>query len=216
MTKELKEPWDDIFYFNYIRAIKAGWYFEDLETLQKAINKKGKLSKGYFNKPENKCFFVPAFDIPKSELRRIREDLVREFKIYAELPSYRADQTMRLLHALKILKEPMSMSKPTSREPMSYIQNACISLWMLDDGSEKNWNALIETAISISALAEKLIFKRELSSITDSYIKSIFDCLKCLTDLPSYKYAVQSAYCDVLKAVELTKNHPKKRKLSSK
>lgn len=212
MKKELKEPWNDFFNFNYIRAIKAGWYFEDLANLQKAIEKKGKLSKGYFNKPENECLWVPAFDIPKSELRRIREDLVREFKIYAELTSYRADQTIRLLHALKILKEPIPTIETTSNDPMSYIQNACVSLCVLDDVSEKNWNALIETAISISALAEKLVFRKDISNITDSSVNAIFDSLKCLTDLPSYEYAIQSAYCNILKAVELSKNPPKKRR----
>lgn len=102
MKEELKEPWNDIFYYNYIRAIKAGWYFEDLENLQKAIDKKGRLPKGYFNKPENKCFFVPAFDLPKSELRRIREDLVRELRIYAEVSSYNCN----FVRALTILHEP--------------------------------------------------------------------------------------------------------------
>ena len=217
MTKELKEPWNDFFNFNYIRAIKAGWYFEDLANLQKAIDKKGKLSKGYFNKPENECLWVPAFDIPKSELRKIRENLVREFKIHSCVSSYRSDQTMRLLHALTILHEPHSSIEKTFDEPMSYIRNSCISLWILDDGSEKNWNALIETAISISALAEKLVFKRELSEITDESVKTIFDSLYCLKDFHGYEEYISSAYNDVLKAVELSKNPQKKRrKFSSK
>ena len=212
MTKELKEPWNDFFNFNYIRAIKAGWYFEDLANLQKAIEKNGKLSKGYFNKPENECFWVPIFNIPKSELRKIREDLVREFKIHSCVSSYRSDQTMRLLHTLTILHEPHSSIEKTFDEPMSYIRNSCISLWILDDGSEKNWNALIETAISISVLAKKLVFKKDISSITDSSVKALFNNLECLKDLPAYEYAIQSAYNDVLKAVELSKNPPKKRR----
>ena len=217
MTKELKEPWNDFFNFNYIRAIKAGWYFEDLANLQKAIEKNGKLSKGYFNKPENECFWAPIFNIPKSELRKIREDLVREFKIHSCVSSYRSDQTMRLLHTLTILHEPHSSIEKTFDEPMSYIRNSCISLWILDDGSEKNWNALIETAISISALAKKLVFKRELSEITEESVKTIFDSLYCLKDFPGYEESISSAYNDVLKAVELIKNPQKKRrKFSSK
>ena len=202
MQKELKDPWNDIFNFNYIRAMKAGWFFEDLENLQKAIDKKGKLQKGYFKKPENKCIFVPAFDLPKSELRKIREDLIRELRIHAEVSSYRADQTMRLLHALAILREPNIVQASSDNEPMSYIRNSCISLCRLDNGSEEIWNLLIKTAISISALAEKLVVSRDSSSITEESVKDIFFGLECLKDLPGYEEAMSSSYSNLLNAIK--------------
>ena len=60
MKKQLKEPWNDIFNFNYIRAIKAGWFFEDLENLQKGNRQKREASERIFQETREQMHFCPC------------------------------------------------------------------------------------------------------------------------------------------------------------
>ena len=200
---------------NYLLAIKHGWYFEDLENLQKAIDKRGRFSKNYFDKPENKCHFAPnSPDFTKNDLREIKSDLTFELRMHTLVSSDRADQMIRLLHALAILHEPKANVEPNLPFPNSHIRNACVDLWMLDDGSAEIGSILLNVGDSLYKMASD---GNNFSSINEEYLKNIFSQLEDLKDLPNYKQAVLSAYSNVLQAIEYLKKHKiPKRKNSSK
>lgn len=203
---------------NYILAIKHGWYFEDLENLQKAIDKRGRFPKNYFDKPENKCYFAPNFsDFTKNDLREIKSDLAFELRKHSYVSSDRADQMIRLLHALAILHEPKTNVEPNLASPNSHIRNACVDLWMLDDGSAEIGTALLQVGDSLYKMASDLRKGINSSSINEEYVKNIFSELEALKNLPNYEETVSSAFNNTLQAiVYLTNLKSKKRKNSSK
>ena len=203
---------------NCILAIKHGWYFEDLENLQKAIDKRGRFPKNYFDKPENKCYFAPnSPDFTKNDLREIKSDLTFELRKHSYVSSDRADQMIRLLHALAILHEPKTNVEPNLASPNSHIRNACVDLWMLDDGSAEIGTVLLQVGDSLYKMASDLRKGINFSSINEEYVKNIFSELEDLKNLPNYEETVSSAFNNTLQAIEyLTNLKSKKRKSSSK
>lgn len=203
---------------NYLLAIKHGWYFEDLENLQKAIDKRGRFPKNYFDKPENKCYFAPISpDFKKNDLREIKSDLTFELRKHESVSSDRADQMIRLLHALAILHEPKTNVEPDLTSPNSHIRNACVDLWMLDDGSAEIGTVLLKVGDSLYKMASDLRKGNNFSSINEEYVNNIFVELENLKYLPNYEKAVSSAFNNTLQAIEYLKNlKSKRRKNSSK
>ena len=147
-----------------VRMIGSGHYFEDLEVLQKAIEKRGALSKDYFDKDENYCGETwGAQWRSKEELRLIRsiliEKIVEIINSQSKLPykeKMELDHYARYLHALTILKT----DKNTFYYTKDYFRDAMLELWKLDDGSKENWKAISNAAWFLSEACKVLKGKR--------------------------------------------------------
>lgn len=137
-----------------IRMLGSGHYFEDLKALQMAIDKKGPISKDFFEN-NGGCFETWGTECrSKGMLRAIREELISAIadtineenrKPYKDKMD--ADHYARYLHALAILKVNRNMFNKTKHD---YMRNAFLELWKLDDGSDENWKIIHDAAWSIA------------------------------------------------------------------
>lgn len=124
---------------NIVKHIGSGLYFEDLEILQTAIEKKGRLPNNYFSTKETYCCETWGEKWRrKSELRKIRQDLVCEITNVINTQKMEADNYCRYFHALTILKADKEAFQPKEAD---FVYNGCLALWQLD-GTPKAWEAI--------------------------------------------------------------------------
>ena len=137
-----------------VHLIGRGFYMEDLEILQKAIEKKGKLPKKYFETEENCCCETWGTQWRrKSELREIKASLVREITNVINSQKMEADNYCRYFHALAILKADRDQFKPKEG---NFVYNGCLALWKLDDGSQEKWEIIDDASWFFSEAMKNL------------------------------------------------------------
>lgn len=133
-----------------IRMLGSGHYFEDLKILQMAIDKKGAISKDFFEE-NGGCYETWGYQWrSKSELRAIREELIAAIVDVINAENRKpyekkmdADHYARYLHALAILKVNKDLFNMTKHD---YMRNAFLELWKFDDGSEEIWKIIDSAA----------------------------------------------------------------------
>ena len=194
--------WESMYTFNKILGIKHGRYFEDLRNLQKAIDKRGRLSKSYFSKPENSCVFVDENSwYSKADLDEVKHELLLLLVPNALNGFAVTSHGTRVFHALAILKvDKTSIEKATCED--CFCQNACVDLWQLDDGSVKAGNIITTLGDDIFNFLLKIRnTAKNNRHFDEALLKEMFKTLEPLNDgSDSFYLSVQSAYLNILKA----------------
>lgn len=137
--------------------------FEEVKILMEAIGCKRKIPQNFWEDEKKGAYgFLGCYPpLSKRQLRQIREELIEAVCQRIELQkklesgeSIQVENYVRYLHVLTILGINEIARLPKVQADNLKYKIAC-NLWLLDDGSEKNWQTVQSVASCVTEMACK-------------------------------------------------------------
>lgn len=123
--------------------------FDTCKLIREALSYKGRIPKSFWSDEDKAAYGIMGLhDVSKTGIRQLRNELI--FLIAERISNQKqtnhgdeitTDHYARYFHALAILGVPKdTIQVPAIGTNLKY--NAAYSLWVLDDGSDKVWEAI--------------------------------------------------------------------------